>query len=222
MWIFFRFISGIYLKNFFIIFLSLLCFFVCIDLLLNFKDLPNSANLDLLYVFFLACSAIFYLLPISLIFALILSLVNMIRSNEFVSFYALGLSKNLVILFPFLWALFFCFIFIGLNFTSFAYANDYKRNIIKNGALIKQGSGVFLKFNDDLIYIDKVKSTQNEVEDIKIFNTKDLNLTSFIVAKKAFFSNDSWTLKEGSLTLLPNEYNVSSKGLQNEEFKDLR
>ncbi|QWU80658.1 LptF/LptG family permease [Campylobacter novaezeelandiae] len=222
MWIFFRFISGIYLKNFFIIFLSLLCFFVCIDLLLNFKDLPKSANLDLLYVVFLACSAVFYLLPISLIFALILSLINMIRSNEFVSFYALGLSKNLVILFPFLWALFFCFVFIGLNFTSFAYANDYKRNIIKNGVLIKQGGGVFLKFNDDLIYIDKVKSAQNEVEDIKIFNTKDLNLTSFVIAKKAIFNDDFWILKEGSLTLLPNEYNVSAKGLQSKEFKDLK
>ncbi|EOI6285789.1 hypothetical protein ACMU6F_001754, partial [Campylobacter jejuni] len=53
MWIFFRFISGIYLKNFFIIFFSLLGFYCGIDLLLNFKDLPKAANLDLLYVMFL-------------------------------------------------------------------------------------------------------------------------------------------------------------------------
>ncbi|EAB5226426.1 hypothetical protein D6H00_08635, partial [Campylobacter jejuni] len=91
MWIFFRFISGIYLKNFFIIFFSLLGFYCGIDLLLNFKDLPKAANLDLLYVMFLSFSAVPYVLPISLIFALVVSLISMIRANEFVSLYALGL-----------------------------------------------------------------------------------------------------------------------------------
>ncbi|WP_435369533.1 hypothetical protein, partial [Campylobacter jejuni] len=33
---------------------------------------------------------------------LVVSLISMIRANEFVSLYALGLSRNYVILFPFL------------------------------------------------------------------------------------------------------------------------
>ena len=73
--VFFRFISAIYLKSFFIIFFALVGFFVGVDLLINFKDLPNSANLILLYVLFLACMAVSYVLPLSLVFALVLCIV---------------------------------------------------------------------------------------------------------------------------------------------------
>ncbi|EPP5248702.1 LptF/LptG family permease [Campylobacter coli] len=221
MWIFFRFISGIYLKNFFIIFLSLLGFYCGIDLLLNFNDLPDAANLSLLYVIFLAFSAVTYVLPVSLIFALVLSLVSMIRANEFVSLYALGLSKNLVIIFPFLWALFFCFVYVGLNFTPFAYVNDYKRNILKNGTMLKQSGEVFLKFNNEFIYISKVNNGQSTAQNIKIFNIKDLNLSSFIEAKSGIFEKKNWILKEGNLTLLPKEYELGNKGLNISEFKEL-
>lgn len=221
MWIFFRFISAIYLKNFFIIFLSLLGFYCGIDLLLNFKDLPEAANLDLLYIIFLSFSAVPYILPISLIFALVLSLISMIRANEFVSFYALGLSKNLVILYPFLWALFFCFIFVGLNFTPFAYANDYKRNILKNGAMLKQSGEVFLKFNNDFVYISKIDNGQNTAQNIKVFNINDLNLSSFTGAKNAYFKGESWILKDGNLTTLPEEYKLGSSGFKIQDFKEL-
>ncbi|MBZ7934197.1 LptF/LptG family permease [Campylobacter sp. W0065] len=221
MWIFFRFISEIYLKNFFIIFLSLIGFYCGIDLLLNFKDLPQSVNLQLLYTVFLACSAVPYILPLSIVFAFILSLISMIRTNEFVSFYALGISKNLVVIFPFLWALFFCCIYIGLNFTSFAYANDYKKNILKNGVLNKQGGEVFLKFNNDFVYISKINNGQNSVQNIKIFDLNNSTLNSFVEAKTASFKEGNWILKDGNLTTLPKEYILGTKGLDVQEFKEL-
>lgn len=220
--IFFRFISELYLKSFFIIFLSLLGFFVGVDLLLNFKDLSDSVNLVLLYVVFLAFSAVPYVLPISLVFALILSLISMIRSNEFVSLYALGLSKNLVILYPFLWALFFCFVYVILNCTPFAYANDYQRNIIKNGVINKPSGEAFLKFNDSFIYIQNLQSGQNIANNIKIFNIKDLNLSEYLNAKTAVFNDNSWILKEGNITLLPNDFVIGKQGLKSGEFKDLK
>ncbi|EAL3132779.1 LptF/LptG family permease [Campylobacter coli] len=222
MWIFFRFISGIYLKNFFIIFLSLLGFYCGIDLLLNFNDLPDAANLSLLYVIFLAFSAVTYVLPVSLIFALVLSLVSMIRANEFVSLYALGLSRNYVILFPFLWALFFCCIYIGLNFTSFAYANDYKRNILKNGTIMNQSGEVFLKFNNNFVYISKINNGQNSAQNIKIFNINDLNLSSFVSAKNAHFEGESWILRDGNITLLPKNYELANDGLKIQDFSELK
>ncbi|KAA6231134.1 LptF/LptG family permease [Campylobacter sp. LR264d] len=220
MWIFFRFISSIYLKNFFILFFALLGFYCGIDLLLNFKDLPNSANLGLLYTLFLAFSAITYVLPISLIFALVLSLLNMIRNNEFVSLYALGLSKNLVIIFPFIWAIIFCFIYIISNFTPFAYANDYKRNILKNGTLSKQSTDLFLKFDDSFIYISSLNE-QNTLNEVKIFNIKDLNLSSFIVAKKAVFKDETWTLKETNATSLPDTFLLGENGFVKENFESI-
>ncbi|EAI0423215.1 LptF/LptG family permease [Campylobacter jejuni] len=222
MWIFFRFISGIYLKNFFIIFFSLLGFYCGIDLLLNFKDLSKAANLDLLYVMFLSFSAVPYVLPISLIFALVVSLISMIRANEFVSLYALGLSRNYVILFPFLWALFFCCIYIGLNFTSFAYANDYKRNILKNGTIMNQSGEVFLKFNNNFVYISKINNGQNSAQNIKIFNINDLNLSSFVSAKNAYFEGESWILRDGNITLLPKNYELANDGLKIQDFSELK
>lgn len=222
MWIFFRFISGIYLKNFFIIFFSLLGFYCGIDLLLNFKDLPKATNLDLLYVMFLSFSAVPYVLPISLIFALVVSLISMIRANEFVSLYALGLSRNYVILFPFLWALFFCCIYIGLNFTSFAYANDYKRNILKNGTIMNQSGEVFLKFNNNFVYISKINNGQNSAQNIKIFNINDLNLSSFVSAKNAHFEGESWILRDGNITLLPKNYELANDGLKIQDFSELK
>ncbi|MBM0636763.1 LptF/LptG family permease [Campylobacter sp. VicNov18] len=220
--IFFRFISGIYLKNFFIIFFSLLGFYCGVDLLLNFKDLPKAANLDLLYVMFLSFSAVPYVLPISLVFALVVCLVSMIRSNEFVSLHALGFSKNYIILFPFLWALFFCCVYIGLNFTSFAYANDYKRNILKNGTIMNQSGEVFLKLNNNFVYIWKINNGQNSAQNIKIFHLNDLNLSSFISAKNAHFESQSWVLKDGNITLLPKNYRLGNEGLKIKEFSQIR
>jgi len=97
-----RYVGWVYIKSFFIVFLALELFYVGIDLLTNLKDLPPSANLQLLYVGLTSLSAISYVLPLSLIFALIILHVNMVRSNELISFYALGISKNKLILPPFL------------------------------------------------------------------------------------------------------------------------
>ena len=222
MGIFFRFVSFIYLKNFFIICFSLTFFFVGIDLVLNYKDLPKSANLDLLYVIFLACSAINYVLPISLVFALILFLLALIKTNELVSFYSLGISKNLVILYPFLWALFFCFVYVGLNMTSFAYANDYKNNLAKGGNFEKESSDIFLRYNDNFVYISKLDLSKNILKDIKIFNIKDFNLTKVTSSDNAYFKDSYWLLLDGNVVKFENKYDINSKGFDLEKINDLK
>lgn len=201
---FVRFISGIYLKNFFIIFFGLLAFYCGVDLILNFKDLSASANLIILYVIFLAGSAINYLLPLSLVFALILSLFSMIRSNELISLYALGLSKNRVILWPFLWACFFCFVYIGLNFTSFAYSNEYKRNILKNGSLHNNKNEIFLKYNDEFIYINN--------QNINIFSFENGQMLKFSKSENARFFKDSYILKDANTTFVPTKFAINYPG----------
>ena len=220
MWVFFCFVSKIYLKNFFIVFFALLGFYCSVDLLLNFKDLPKTANLDLLYIMFLAFSAVPYVLPLCLVFALVLSLISMIKNNELVSFYALGISKNYVILYPFLWALFFCFVYIGLNFTSFAYANDYKRNILKNGTLVKQSGEVFLKFNDDFIYIPSLDN-ENKIQNLKIFSVNDYELNSFSSVSNAYFKDESWILNDVNISKILKNYKLGDKALNLENFSTL-
>ena len=119
-----RYVGWVYIKSFLIVFLALELFYVGIDLLTNLKDLPPSANLQLLYVGLTALSAISYVLPLSLIFALIILHVNMVRSNELISFYALGISKNKLILTPFLIALFVTIFYVGIIFTHFDFGHD--------------------------------------------------------------------------------------------------
>lgn len=220
--VFFRFISGIYLKSFFIVFFALIFFFVGVDLLLNFKDLPNSANLILLYVLFLACMAIHYVLPISLVFALILSMVSMVRSNELVSFYALGLSKKLVVAYPFFWALFFCFVFVGLNFTPFAYAEDYRGNIINNAILSGQSKDIFLKYDDKFVYIDKLESLEDKVNMMKIFDLNNSHLVRFSNVKSAVFKNNAWLLEQGELIAVPNSLRLFGEGLNVEQIDNIQ
>ena len=110
-----------------ILFVALTLFYVGIDILTNLKDMPASANLKLLYFGLTSLTAVNYVLPLALIFALITSKFSMIRSNELVSFYALGIDKNRLIKPPFYIALAITFIYVGLNFTPFAYAYEYGR-----------------------------------------------------------------------------------------------
>ena len=219
--VFFRFISGIYLKSFFIIFFALVFFFVGVDLLINFKDLPNSANLILLYTLFLACMAVNYVLPISLVFALILSMVSMVRSNELVSFYALGLSKRLVIMYPFFWALFFCFVYVGLNFTSFAYAEDYRSNIISNFIMSGQSEDIFLKYDDKFVYIAKLKSLEDKVNNMKIFDLDDSHLVRLSDVKGAIFKDNAWVLEQGELISTPKPLQLFGQGLTIETIDNI-
>lgn len=219
MGIFFRFISLQYLKAFFIVFIGLIGFYVIIDLLLNYKLLPKSANIILLYIFFLSCSAISQVLVISLIFSLILFLVNLIRSNELVSLYGLGFSKNKLIFYPFLWALIISLFYIALNFTSFAYFKEYTSNIRNHGSIIQENKSVFLKYNSSFIYIDQIKPFSKSLDEIKIFEFKNYLLKNIISAKNAYFKDNNWVLKEAKKISFPvklklNESSVSiNKGL---------
>lgn len=194
MGVFFRYISKQYLSAFFVIFISLNMFFVIVDLLVNFSSLPKSANSILLYVFFLACSATTQVLALSLIFAMILFMIRLIRQNELVSFYALGFSKNKLILYPFLWAVLISLLFVVLNFTQFAYFGEYKDNIKKYGSISQAGKDVFIKYNNSFVYIKSVEPFTKTLQNIKILDFNNDKLSKIISAKKAKYKDKDWVL----------------------------
>ena len=219
--VFFRFISAVYLKAFFVIFFALAGFFVAVDLLTNLNNLPESANLILLYVLFTACSAFNYVLPFSLAFALVISLGLLVRSNELVSFYALGLSKKQVIAYPFFWALALCALFVGLNFTPFAYAQDYQSNIRHNAELMAQSEDIFLKYDDKFIYIPSLKSLDDRVEMMKIFELDGLNLRQLSDIKSAVFKDNAWLLESGTQTSPPANLELFGQGLSVQKLENV-
>ena len=208
-----RYVGWLYFKYFMIIFIALALFYVGIDILTNLKDMPASANLKLLYFGLTSLTAVNYVLPLALIFALITSKFSMIRSNELVSFYALGIDKNRLIKPPFYIALAITFIYVGLNFTPFAYAYEYGRNIVKLSNLSRTSSDIFLKFEGKFVYMDSLNPISGEAKDVRIFDINGSNLRSATFGESAKFTDNAWLLKNAKIVNLPQNIKLGEKGL---------
>ena len=208
-----RYVGWLYFKYFVIIFVALTLFYVGIDILTNLKDMPASANLKLLYFGLTSLTAVNYVLPLALIFALITSKFSMIRSNELVSFYALGIDKNRLIKPPFYIALVITFIYVGLNFTPFAYAYEYGRNIVKLSNLSRTSSDIFLKFEGKFVYMDSLNPISGEAKDVRIFDISGSDLRSATFGESARFVDDAWLLKNAKIVNLPQNIKLGEKGL---------
>ena len=208
-----RYVGWLYFKYFMILFIALTLFYVGIDILTNLKDMPASANLKLLYFGLTSLTAVNYVLPLALIFALITSKFSMIRSNELVSFYALGIDKNRLIKPPFYIALVITFIYVGLNFTPFAYAYEYGRNIVKLSNLSRTSSDIFLKFEGKFVYVDSLNPISGEAKDVRIFDINGSNLRSATFGESGKFIDDAWLLKNAKIVNLPQNIKLGEKGL---------
>ncbi|NLK65974.1 MAG: LptF/LptG family permease [Campylobacteraceae bacterium] len=219
-----RYISFVYLKYFFILFIALECFYTGIDILLNLKDLSTSANLALLYVALTALSAVAYTLPLSLIFALILALFNMIRSNELISFYALGISKNKLVRMPFIISLLITCFYVYLNSTPFAYAAQYRDNLESLDAVGSVSRGIFLKYDDKYVYIRELNALAKAASGIKIIQTNGGMVEKITSAGKAAYDDNKWTFYNEHSTILPLNLELGGEGLKfqtSKEFVDL-
>lgn len=210
-----------YLKYFFIILFSLELFFVGIDLLQQYTSLPNSANLQLLYVIYTAYFALTITLPLSLIFAWVMTLTNLIKDNELVSFYALSISKRKVLRPIVNISTLITFILVGLQMTPLAYSNQEKKKILNNQFFVNERSNIFLKYNEYFIYFKKLYPLEKKAEDIHIFKTLNNDLVEIIVAKKAHYQNNKWYVVDTKITRKPEVINWNSSKLTIEEEKFL-
>ncbi|MDA3043714.1 LptF/LptG family permease [Campylobacter sp. JMF_01 NE2] len=210
-----KYVSLVYLKYFFILFVALDFFYVGIDVLTNLKDFPQSANTGLLYVALTAGVAITYILPLSLIFALIIMIFNMIRSSELISFYALGVSKNALIIPPFLISLFITLGYIYLNTTPFAYALKFQKNLTD---FTPVGPEMFLKYEGKYVYINGLH--QNHADEMIAFDINASELQSRIWAKNGEYSAKEWKFREGEKTQIPTNLSLGEAGLKRESIQN--
>ncbi len=223
-----KYIISSYFKNFFIIFLSLEFFYVGIDTLSNYKDFPDSANLQLLYIVFKALDAMNYAIPLSIVFAMIVTKFNMIKSNELVTLYAVGITKKLVVKPLFFSALGIYLLYISLNLTPFAYAYEYSRNLLKFNTIATASTSLFLKNGYEYIYFKKLNPITKQATGIKIFKVKDNDLKEITSAQRGYFYNDSWILKDVVITKKPKVNYITDEGLTRleldsyETLKDFR
>lgn len=215
--LYFRYIVFLYLKYFFIIFFALEFFYMAVDTLINMKNLPESANLAFLYVGLTGLMAVSYMLPLSLVFALIITKFNIIRSNELVSFYALGVSKNSLIMPPFLMSLIITLFYIGLNFTSFAYAADFQNSLEDSGSLAQNSKNIFLKYGNSFIYIEDLNPLAKVATDVKVYSLSSDDKFTYS-AKQAIYKGSSWELNDVQKVTLPKEIELGGDGVVRTEL----
>ncbi len=210
-----------YLKIFFIIFFALELFYVGIDLLTTYRKLPQSANLQILYIMFQSMYAINYVLPLSVIFAMILTTVSMVKTNELVSLLSFGISRQSIIKPLFITSLFITILYVLLNFTTFSYSREYSHNILKFSHISSDTKDMFLKNGDNYVYFKQLDPIKKAATDIKIFKVKNRDLVSIISAKKGYYNDRNWILYGVEKVLKPKVTVLGGNGLKIEQFSKL-
>jgi lipopolysaccharide export system permease protein len=167
-------------------------------------------------------SAVNYTLPLSIIFAMIVSKFSMIRSNELISMYAVGITKNALILPIFFAAIILTFAYIALNFTTFSYAYEYKSNILKYNQVVSTSSDLFLKYEGKYVYFGELNPLKQEVTKVKIFDIKDNELREIISAQKGLFLNNAWVLENVEVIKKPIVDNHTNAKIESVKLPSLR
>jgi lipopolysaccharide export system permease protein len=121
------------------------------DLLQNLKYITDSANLQILYTVNQLLYYSNFTVPLSLIFAMLLTIFNILKSNELVSMYALGISKKEFIKPIIIIASVITVGFISLNFfRDYVDAYEKAKNIRRYNNPNKTTSSMFLKIKRNL------------------------------------------------------------------------
>lgn len=215
-----KYISFLYIKYVSILLVALECFYVGVDVLTNLKDFPTSANLALLYVIYTALVALNYTLPLSLIFALIITFFTMIRSNEFICLCSLGISKNSLLLPPFFIALIISTCFVGFNATPFAYALDFQKSIQNLTTLSDQTTKqMLLKYENKIVFMNELNAISKAASNIRILTLENGEISSYARAKNAIYNDKKWTFNDLNLTKFPKVLSLDAAGFKSEISK---
>ena len=208
-----RYILKKYLINFIIVLISLEFFFVGIDILQNFKSIPSSANLQILYVLYMGFFTLTLTLPLSIVFAWIVTLVVFIRNNEFVAFNALGATNKRIFLPVVNISILLLIILVSLQMTPLAYSSDQKSKILSNQYFTNTKKDIFLKYNDYYVYFKKLLPLEKRAEGIHIFKVSGKDVIETIIGEKAYFQNNRWYIVDAKIINKPQILDINSSKL---------
>lgn len=219
----FLFIGKNYMKYFFIIFLALEMFFLGADTIKYADKMPDSANLIILFFFYDALYAFNYTLPLSLVLGSILFYINFLKSSQLSALLALGYSRRKILSPLLILSSLLTLGYIGLNATPFVYAQEKAEVIVNKNALQNAQEDIFVKYNQDYVYFQKVFPLLNRAENIKVFELKNGELTTFIQANRATFQEDYWVLENAEVIKIDNaRFNFDEEVLEHKKIKQLK
>ena len=211
--LFFKTVSFLYLRYCLIILASLTAFMVGFDLMGSTSELPASANLLIIYVVYKWLYAIDMMLPISLVFAFIASIVELIRSNALTAFYALGYSR-LKVLAPFiLVATVLILSHIFAHSTSFARANEYADNLKETSQLLTPTNNLFFTHEGNYIYFGSLDPLTQKAQEIRIFTFEKGVFKEALSAEEAYYQDNYWIIKKAHLIRPPTMLDLKGKGI---------
>ena len=200
MLMYFAYIIKKFLKNFLIIFFSVAFLYSVVDVMFSISKMPTSSNLFILYISYMFVYAAMTLYPLALIFAFLLTLNQMIKFNELVSFYSLGFMPK-KILKPFmLSSLILVFGMFVLQSTKAAYSGEYAQ-AIKNAKKLSTRD-MFLKYKNKIIYINDLNPILKTAYGMKVFVLKNNKITKVYFLKTAKFIQNRWYCKNAEITTL--------------------
>ena len=189
---YFRILFFNYLKNFLIIFFSLVAFFVFMDFMINKSKLPDSTNLQILYVFYNAANASLLIYPLSLLLGVLVTIINLVKRNEMIAFLSIGYSLKKLLLPFFVLSILVTLFFIVIQFNLTSSFSDKAFSILKGKYLSNVNNNLFFKFNNNVIFIKKLDVIRKKAYNMRIFKLKNDNLENIYEIKEAVFENNVW------------------------------
>ena len=177
--------------------------YTVIDLMFNISSLPVSSNLLILYIVYMSLYSVFLLYPLAMVFSFLMTLNQLIKFNEFVSFYSLGFSPK-KLLKPFLFSsLFIIVVMFGLQSGKLAYSKEYALAIKSADKLNTEN--IFLKYDNKIIYIEKLNPILQTAYNVNVFYLNGGDVSKIINAKKAFFKGNVWLSDNAIVMYLSNK-----------------
>ena len=193
-----------YLRYFLTILAALVLFFVALEFLQSLKSLPPSANLQVLYLWYKSLYALDVVMPITIVFAAIALVLYLVRSNEMVALFSVGISKKRLARPLFFSALALTLLYLLLHTTSFTYADEYAKNIKKYQTLSSSTKDLFFKYDTSYVFFKELYPLQKVAKEVRVFETQDHVLRRVVLAKQARFEKNAWRM-DGALVLEPQD-----------------
>jgi lipopolysaccharide export system permease protein len=199
-----------FVKYFIIILISLEAFFIAIDLFHSFKWLPESANLQFLYMAYYSFFILTITFPLSLVFAWIATITEFVKHSELVAFFSLGYSYRDILTPILTLSTMLILILLSLQATPLAYAESQKARILDNEYFTSFKEQLLLKYDNYFVYFEKLQPVLKKAENIKVFKIEDDNVVETIEAKNAIYQNDRWYIVDAKVLTKPKDINWDS------------
>ena len=216
----FRFVGFIYIKFIMLICLSLQLFFVGVEILKYIDDLPDSANLVVLFLAWVFLFALNYTFPIAVILASVAAYIVLVKSNQLTAILSIGYSKKQILAPLVIIATLLNVAYIALNATPFVYAEENIEGIVYRSSINDAKSDLLVKYDDDYVYMEKIFPLLQKAQNIKVFEIRDFALSRFIEASEAEFDGSWWNLKKATITTVPKDLNFADSKLSTQHIEN--